>query len=123
MLARKTVRTKVLSTKITPRDAQYLNMMVERYHEKGIIKQAKTSRLLRLIVKSFLTRNCPEYGHKTSISYQQQISKLYSDTKDDTRFTHSYPLQETNYPPELSTANTTYVRRRTSYADLTRQSQ
>lgn len=122
MLARKTVtRTKVLSTKITPRDAQYLTMMVERYFEKGIIKQAKTSTLLRLIVKRFLRRDCPEYEQKTSTSYQQEINKLYSDPKDDTRFTHSYPLQETNYTPGPSTANSTSVKRRTSYADLMRQ--
>jgi hypothetical protein len=111
MLVRKTItRSKVLSTKITPRDAQYLTMMVERYYEKGIIKQAKTSRLLRLIVKSFLTRNCPEYGRKTSTSYQQEMNKLYSSPKGDTIFPHSYLLQETNYSPGPSTANSTSAR-------------
>ena len=122
MLARKTVRrTKVLSTKITPRDAQYLTIMVERYFEKGIIKQAKPSTLLRLIVKSFLRKNCPEDEQKTSSGYQQEINKLYSAPKGDTSFPRSYLLQKTNYTPGPSTANSTSVRRHTSYADLMRQ--
>ena len=121
MLTRKTVRrTKVLSTKVTPRDNQFLTMMVERYFEIGIIKQAKTSTLLRLIVKSFLRKRCPEYEQKTSTSYQQEINKLYSTPKDDTRFTYSYLFQKTNTPGP-STANTASVRRHTSYSDLMRQ--
>ena len=52
-------RTRVLSTKVTERDNRYMQAMVDRYFEKGIIKQAKTSTLLRLIVKSFLRKNCP----------------------------------------------------------------
>ena len=95
--------------------------MVDRYFDEGIIQQAKTSTLLRLIVKRFLRRDCPEYEQKTSTSYQQEISKLYSAPKDDTSFPPSYLLQETNYTPGPSTANTTSVKRRTSYADFIRQ--
>ena len=97
-------------------ESQYLTMMVERYYEKGIIQQAKPSTLLRLIVRNFLRKRCPEYEQKTSTSYQQEINKLYSAPKGDTSFPHSYLLQKTNYTPGPSTANTTSVRRRTSYA-------
>lgn len=80
MLARRIVRrTKVLSTKVSPRDAQYLTIMVERYFEKGIIKQAKPSTLLRLIVRNFLRKRCPEYerGRNLSrITYWQIKSRL-----------------------------------------------
>ena len=115
MLARKTVRrTKVLSTKVSPRDAQYLTMMVERYFEKGIIKQAKPSTLLRLIVRNFLRKRCPEYEQKTSTSYQQEINKLYPAPNGEPSFPHSYLPQETNHTPGPSTANTTSVGRRTS---------
>jgi hypothetical protein len=74
-----------------------LQGMVDRYFEKGIINQAKTSTLLRQIVKSFLRKNCPEYEQKTSTSYQNEISKLYSNPKDDTRFSYSYPFQKTTF--------------------------
>ena len=46
-------RTKVLSTKVTERDNRYMQAMVKRYYEEGHIHQAKTSTLLRLIVKAF----------------------------------------------------------------------
>lgn len=111
MLTRKTVRrTKVLSTKVTPRDNQFLAMMVERYFERGIIKQAKTSTLLRLIVKSFLRYRCPEYEQKTSTTYQNEISKLYSTPKDDNRFSYSYLFQKTNTPgpPTANTSSAKY---------------
>jgi hypothetical protein len=77
-------RTKVLSTKVTEKDNRYMQIMVNRYYEEGRIKQAKISTLLRLVVKRFLRRDCPEYEQKTSTSYQQEISKLYSDTKYNT---------------------------------------
>jgi hypothetical protein len=76
--------TKVLSTKVTEKDNRYVQIMVNRYYEEGRIKQAKISTLLRLIVKRFLRRDCPEYEQKISSSYQQEISKLYSDTKYNT---------------------------------------
>ena len=44
-------RTKVLSTKVTERDNRFIQAMVDRYFEEGHIHQAKTSTLLRLIVK------------------------------------------------------------------------
>ena len=74
-------RTRVLSTKVTEKDNRYMQIMVNRYYEDGRIKQAKTSTLLRLIVKRFLRRDCPEYEQKISTSYQQEINKLYSDPK------------------------------------------
>ena len=52
---------------------------------------------------------------KTSNSYQQEISKLYSGPKGDTSISRSYLSQETNHTPGPSTANTTSVRRHTSY--------
>ena len=91
-------RTRVLSTKVTESDGRFLQAMVNRYFEHGIIPQAKTSTLLRLIVVDFL-RRCEEYEQKTSTSYQQEISKLYSNPKDDTSFPHSYLLQKTNHTP------------------------
>ena len=114
---RRVKRTKVLSTKVTERDNRFLRVMVDRYFDNGIIPQAKTSTLLRLIVKRFLRRDCPEYAQKTSISYQQEISKLYSDPKDNARFPHNYQIQKTNYTAESSQANTAPVKRSTSYAD------
>ena len=48
-------RTKVLSTKVTERDNRYIQAMVNRYYDEGHIHQAKTSTLLRLIVKRLLT--------------------------------------------------------------------
>ena len=48
-------RTRVLSTKVTERDNRYMQAMVNRYYEEGHINQAKTSTLLRLIVKRLLT--------------------------------------------------------------------
>ncbi len=96
-------RTKVLSTKVSERDNRYMQAMVKRYYEEGHIHQAKTSTLLRQIVKNFLRNRCPEYEQKTSTGYQQEISKLYSDSKGDTSFPHSYQLQETNYTPGPST--------------------
>ena len=112
-------RTRVLSTKVTERDNRYMQLMVNRYYEERRINQAKTSTLLRLIVKRFLRRDCPEYEQKTSTllrlivksflrkrcpdyeqktstSYQQEISKLHSAPKGDTNFPHSYLLQKTN---------------------------
>ena len=109
-------RTKVLSTKVTERDNRFLHVMVDRYFDNGIIPQAKTSTLLRLIVKRFLRRDSPEYEQKTSTSYQNEISKLYSTPKDDTRFSYSYLFQKTNTPVP-STANSTSVKQSTSYAD------
>ena len=97
-ITKRVKRTRVLSTKVTERDNRYMQAMVKRYYEKGIIKQAKTSRLLRLIVKSFLRKRCPEYEQKTSINYQQEMNKLYSVPNGDTSFPSSYPLQKTNYP-------------------------
>jgi hypothetical protein len=104
-------RTRVLSTKVTEKDNRYMQLMVNRYYEEGRINQAKTSTLLRLIVKRFLRRDCPEYEQKTSTSYQQEINKLYSAPKGDTSVPHSYLLQETDYTPGPSTANTASVRR------------
>ena len=49
-------RTRVLSTKVTERDSRFLQAMVNRYFEHGIIPQAKTSTLLRLIVRDFLRK-------------------------------------------------------------------
>jgi hypothetical protein len=86
-------------------DNRYMQIMVNRYYEEGHIHQAKTSTLLRLIVKSFLLKRCPEYERKTSTSYQNEINKLYSAPKDDTRFSYSYLFQKTNTPGP-STANT-----------------
>jgi hypothetical protein len=80
----RTKRTKVLSTKVTEKDNRYMQIMVNRYYGEGRIKQAKISTLLRLILKRFLRSDCPEYEQKTSTSYQQEISKLYSDTKYNT---------------------------------------
>ncbi|MDQ5868741.1 MAG: hypothetical protein M3530_03315 [Thermoproteota archaeon] len=114
-------RIRVLSTKVTEKDNCYMQIMVNRYYEEGRIKQAKTSTLLRLIVKRFLRRDCPEYEQKISTSYQQEINKLYSAPKDDTRFPQSYQLRKTNYTPGPSTANTASAKRSTSYADLMRQ--
>ena len=111
-------RTRVLSTKVTERDNRYMQAMVKRYYEEGHIHQAKTSTLLRLIVKRLFAKRCPDYEQKTSTSYQQEINKLYSAQKGDTSFPHSYLLQETNYTPGPSTANAASARRRTSYADL-----
>jgi hypothetical protein len=67
--------------------------MVDRYYEERRIKQTKTSTLLRLIVKSFLRKRCPEYEQDTSSSYQQEINKLYSDPNRP----QSYRLRKTNY--------------------------
>jgi len=78
-------RTRVLSTKVTERDNRYMQTMVDRYYEEGRIKQAKTSTLLRLIVKRFLRRYCPEYEQNASNGYQQEINKLYSDQQGRTR--------------------------------------
>ncbi len=91
-------RTRVLSTKVTERDNRYMQAMVKRYYEEGHIRQAKTSTLLRLIVKNFLRNRCPDYEQKTSTGYQHEISKMYSAPKVDTSFPSSYPLQKTNYP-------------------------
>ncbi len=113
-------RTRVLSTKVCERDGHFLKAMVDRYFEHGIIPQAKISALLRLIIVDFL-RRCEEYEQNTSSNYQQEISKLYSVPNGDTSFPRSYLPQETNHTPGPSTANTTSVRRRTSYADLMRQ--
>ena len=49
-------RTRVLSTKVTERDNRYMQTMVERYYDEGHIHQAKTSTLLRLIVKRLFTQ-------------------------------------------------------------------
>ena len=114
-------RTRVLSTKVTERDNRYMQAMVKRYYDEGHIRQAKTSTLLRVIVKAFLRKRCPDYEQKTSSGYQQEINKLYSAPKGDTSFPHSYLLQDTNYTPRPSTANTASVKRSTSYADLMRQ--
>ncbi len=109
-------RTRVLSTKVTERDSRFLQTMVDRYFEHGIIPQAKTSTLLRLIVVDFL-RRCEEYEQNTSGNYQQEIKKLYSAPKGDTRLSYSYLFKKTN-TQEPSTANTTSSKRNTSYADL-----
>ena len=101
---RRVKRTKVLSTKVTERDNRYMQAMVKRYYEEGHIHQAKTSTLLRLIVKSFLRKRCPEYEQKTSTSYQQEINKLYSDPNGTNRFPQSYQLRKTNFTPVPSTA-------------------
>jgi len=90
-------RTRVLSTKVTERDNRYMKAMVKRYYEEGHIHQAKTSTLLRLIVKNFLRNRCPEYELKTSTSYQQEINKLYSDPNGANRFPQSYQLRKTNF--------------------------
>ena len=52
-------RTRVLSTKVTERDNRYMQLMVNRYYEERRIHQAKTSTLLRLIVKIFLRKDVP----------------------------------------------------------------
>ena len=106
-------RTRVLSTKVTERDNRYMQLMVNRYYEERRINQAKTSTLLRLIVKRFLRRDCPEYEQKTSTSYQQEINKLYSAPKGDTSVPHSYLFQKTNTPGP-STSNTSSVKQSTS---------
>ena len=116
IIPKRVKRTKVLSTKVTERDSRFLQAMVNRYFEHGIIPQAKTSTLLRLIVVDFL-RRCEEYEQNTSSNYQQEISKLYSAPKGDTSVPHSYLLQKRNYTPGPSTVNSTSVRRRTSYAE------
>lgn len=95
-------RTRVLSTKVTERDNRLMQVMVERYYEEGRIKQAKTSTLLRKIVKGFLHRYCPEYEQKISTSYQQEINKLYSAPKGDTSISGSYLPQETNHIGTIS---------------------
>jgi len=109
-------RTKVLSTKVTEKDSRFLQAMVDRYFENGIISQAKTSTLLRLIVIDFL-RRCEEYEQNTSSSYQQEINKLYSDPNGNNRFPQSYQLRKASYTPGPSPANSTSVRRHTSYAE------
>ncbi len=96
-------RTKVLSTKVTERDSRFLQAMVNRYFEHGIIRQAKTSTLLRLIIVDFL-RRCEEYEQNTSSNYQQEMNKLYSAPNRDTSFPRSYLPQETNYTPGPATA-------------------
>jgi hypothetical protein len=53
-ITKRVKRTKVLSTKVTERDNRYMQAMVKRYYDEGHIHQAKTSTLLRLIVKAFL---------------------------------------------------------------------
>src|SRR6185437_13610800 len=98
-------RTRVLSTKVTERDNRYMQEMVKRYYEEGHIHQAKTSTLLRLIVKNFLRNRCQDYEQKNSTGYQQEISKLYSGPKCDTSISRSYLPQETNQIPGPSTAN------------------
>ena len=97
-ISKRVKRTRVLSTKVTERDNRYMQAMVKRYYEEGHIHQAKTSTLLRLIVKAFLRKRCPEYEQKTSTSYQQEMNRLYSVPNGDTSFPSSYPLQKTNYP-------------------------
>ncbi len=113
-ISKRVKRTRVLSTKVTERDNRFLHVMVDRYFDNGIIPQAKTSTLLRLIVKRFLRRDCPEYEQKTSNGYQQEISKLYSAPKGDTSFPHSYLLQKTNYTPGTSTTNPSSAKQSTS---------
>ena len=98
-----------------------MQAMVKRYYDEGHIHQAKTSTLLRLIVKSFLRKRCPEYEQKTSTGYQQEISKLYSDPKDDTRSPQSYQLRTSYSQQTPSVGETTAVKRSTSYADLIHQ--
>ena len=111
-LSKRVKRTRVLSTKVTERDNRYMQAMVKRYYEEGHIHQAKTSTLLRQIVKAFLRKRCPDYEQKTSTSYQQEINKLYSTPKGNTSISRSYLPQETNHTPGPSTANTTSVRQR-----------
>jgi hypothetical protein len=67
-------RISVVSTKLTESDRRFLKTMVDRYFKNGIIPQAKTSALLRLIIVDFL-RRCEEYEQNTSSNYQQEISK------------------------------------------------
>jgi hypothetical protein len=98
-ITKRVKRTKVLSTKVTERDNRYMQTMVKRYYEEGHIHQAKTSTLLRLIVKSFLRKRCPEYEQKTSTSYQNEISNLYSAPNGNNRFPHSYLPPEMNHTP------------------------
>ena len=94
-------RTRVLSTKVTERDGRFLQAMVNRYFEHGIIPQAKTSALLRLIIVDFL-RRCEEYEQNTSSNYQQEIKKMYSDQKGNTRFPQEYTMQKTNHARTIS---------------------
>jgi hypothetical protein len=103
-------RTRVLSTKVTERANRYMQVMVKRYYDEGHIHQAKTSTLLRQMVKNFLRNRCPEYEQKTSTAYQQEIDKLYSDPNGNNRFPQSYQLRKTNFTPVPSTANSTSVR-------------
>ena len=100
-------RTNVLSTKVTERDSSFLQAMVNRYFEHGIIPQAKTSTLLRVIVRDFLRKRCPGYEQNTTSSYQHEISKLYSEPSRNNRFPQPYQLQKTSYTPEPSMTNTT----------------
>ena len=107
-ITKRVKRTKVLSTKVTERDDRYMQAMVKRYYDEGHIHQAKTSTLLRLIVKAFLHK-CPGYEQKTSSSYQQEINKLYSDPNGNNQFPQSYQLRKTNYTPVPSTARPSYA--------------
>jgi hypothetical protein len=90
-------RTKVLSTKVSEKDNRYMRIMVNRYYEKQIIKQPKISTLLRLVVKNFLRKRCPEYEQKISTSYQKEINKLYSDPNGNSRFPQPYQLRKASY--------------------------
>jgi hypothetical protein len=63
-ISKRVKRTRVLSTKVTESDGRFLQAMVNRYFENGIIPQVKTSTLLRLIVVDFL-RRCEEYEQDT----------------------------------------------------------
>ena len=98
-ITKRVKRTRVLSTKVTERDNRYMQAMVKRYYEEGHIHQAKTSILLRLIVKAFLRKRCPDYEQKAFTNYQQEMNKLYSAPKGDTSFLPSYQLRKTNYTP------------------------
>ncbi len=64
IIPKRVKRTKVLSTKVIERDNRFFHVMVDRYFDNGIIPQAKTSTLLRLLIKRFLRRDCPEYNKR-----------------------------------------------------------
>jgi hypothetical protein len=71
-------RTKVLSTKLTERDNQFVQLMAQRYRDNGYIKQARVSTLLRIVIKRFLRDSCPEYTRKLiASSYQAQVDNMY----------------------------------------------
>jgi hypothetical protein len=86
-------RIMVASTKITPKDDYYLQLMVDRYANNGQLKHASVSSLLRIIVKKFLQQECPEYHQLKSIT------------------NHTHQLRDANcyYHPSMNLDSSNYV--------------